>query len=282
MTQQDETGQGAATQQPAAPSPHLYGGESVPKAYLAPPQAGKPSYGTRPAYLPGVRPAGSRQPPFGRPPSVRPGSRPGLPERTQRDPALAAPWERLVASALDWLIITVASVLVFWSPLSRLYRELQAFSASYQVPYSPAAEAAFNNIFRNPENQHTVLYWFLGIFGIALAYYWVQHAAWGATIGKRVLGVQVVLAADRSSIGVRRAGIRAVAFLVGPAAFFIGPAAFLLLSGLFEAAGGALWIADTGLSLLDPRAQCLHDKLAGTIVIRQRWLAQQARSDRPW
>lgn len=281
MTQQDETGQGAATQQPAAPSPYLYGGESVPEAYLAPPQPGKPSYGTPPAYRPGLRPGGSRQPSFGRPAAVQPRSRPGRPEQAQRDPAIAAPWQRLVASALDWLIIFVVSVLALWSPLTRLFREVQAISASHPDTSSPAAQAAFDSVFRDPSNQHTVLYWFLAMFGIALAYYWVQHAAWGATIGKRALGVQVVQAGDRSSIGVRRAGIRAVAFLIGPAAFFIGPAAFLLVGGLFEVAGGALWIADTGLSLLDPRTQCLHDKLAGTIVIRQRWLAQQARSDRP-
>jgi uncharacterized RDD family membrane protein YckC len=281
MTQQDETGQGAATQQPAAPSPYLYGGDSVPEAYLAPPQPGKPSYGTPPAYRPGLRAGGSRQPPFGRPASVQPRS-PGRPEQAQRDPAIAAPWQRLVASALDWLIIFVVSVLALWSPLTRLFHEVQAISASHPDTSSPAAQAAFDSVFRDPSNQHTVLYWFLAMFGIALAYYWVQHAAWGATIGKRAVGVQVVQAGDRSSIGVRRAGIRAAAFLIGPAAFFIGPAAFLLVGGLFEVAGGALWIADTGLSLLDPRTQCLHDKLAGTIVIRQRWLAQQARSDRPW
>ena len=113
------------------------------------------------------------------------------------------------------------------------------------------------------------------MFGIALAYYWVQHAAWGATIGKRALGMRVVTAADRSRIGVRAAGLRAAAFL-------IGPMAFLLLPGPLNILGGLLWLADTGLILLDSRAQCLHDKLAGTIVVRQRWLDQQARSARPW
>ncbi len=196
--------------------------------------------------------------------------------QARRDPALAAPWERLVASLLDWIIIFVIAMLAFWSPMTRLLREWQAITTSYQDPNSPAAQAAINSLFRDPANEHTLLYWFLGMFGIALAYYWVQHAAWGATIGKRALGVQVVLAGDRSRIGVRAAGIRAAAFLVGPAAFLI------LVTSPINLAGGVLWVADTGLVLLDPRAQCLHDKLAGTIVIRQRWLARQARSDRPW
>lgn len=124
-------------------------------------------------------------------------------------------------------------------------------------------------------NEHVLLYWFLGMFGIALAYYWVQHAAWGATIGKRALGLRVVRAADRSRIGITAAGVRAVTFL-------IGPAVFLLLASPVNFAGGVLWAADTGLVLVDSRAQCLHDKLAGTIVVRQRWLDQQAKSASPW
>jgi hypothetical protein len=32
------------------------------------------------------------------------------------------------------------------------------------------------------------------------------------------------------------------------------------------------------MTLLDPRAQCLHDKLAGTLVLKKRWLDQQAQS----
>jgi uncharacterized RDD family membrane protein YckC len=265
MTQQDETGQGAAMQQPAAPSPYLYGGESVQQAYPAPPQPGKPSYGTPPAHRAGPLQGGSRQERYGQP------GRQG-----RRDPALAAPWERLIASALDWLIIFVVSVLALWSPLTRVLREFQAITTSHPDANSPAAQAALDSIFRDPSNQHTLLYWFLATFSIALVYYWVQHAAWGATIGKRVLGVQVVQAGDRSSLGVWQAGLRAVAFLAGPAVF-LSP-----LASLIEIAGGLLWVADAGLSLLDPQAQCLHDKLAGTIVIRQRWLARQAREDRSW
>jgi uncharacterized RDD family membrane protein YckC len=296
MTQQDETGQGAATDQPvpSQPSPYLDAGGSVPQAYLAPPQPGKPSYGTPAAYRPGLQTGGGGpgQQPYGQPGyDQQPGfrrqsgygrlgygqsrSRPVAGAQSRRDPALAAPWERLVASILDWFIIFVVSVGAFWSPLARVWREFQAIAGNYQDLSSPAAQAALNNIARDPSNQHALLYWFLGMFGLALAYYWVQHAAWGATIGKRALGVRVVQAGDRSPIGVKAAGIRAVTFLVGPAVF-------LLLASPINVAGGVLWAADAGLPLLDPRAQCLHDKLAGTIVIRQRRLDQQARSARPW
>jgi uncharacterized RDD family membrane protein YckC len=288
MTQQDETEQSAATDEsvPSRPSPYLDAGGSVPQAYLAPPQPGQPGYGTPPPYRPGVRPRGTirqayaqpgqgQQPGYGQLGYGQRGSRPGGGTQSMRDPVLASPWERLAACALDWTIIFVVSVLAFWSPLVRVWRELQAITANYQSVSSPAAQAAINNLARDPANQHVLWYWSLAMFGIALVYYWVQHAAWGATIGKRALGVRVVQASDRSRIGIKAAGIRAVAFLLGPAVLW-------LLALPISVVGGGLWAADTGLSLIDPRAQCLHDKLAGTIVIRQRWLDQQARSARPW
>ena len=293
MMQQDESGQGIAADQsapadepapplqpPPLPSPYLDAGGSVPQAYLAPPRPGQPRYGTPAAYRPGLRPFGAGQQPPGQQRYGQPGYGPanargafGL--QSRRDPAIAGPWERLVASILDWLIIFTASVLVFLSPLLQLWRDWQAIVGRYPNLYSPAAQAAVGSISRDPATVHTVLYWFLGMFGIALAYYWVQHAAWGATIGKRALGTRVVTAADRAPIGVRAAGLRAGAFLVGPAAY-------LLLASPLGYLGGLLWLGDTGLSLFNSRVQCLHDKVAGTIVVRQRWLDQQARSARPW
>ena len=288
MTQQDETSQSAATDEsvPSRPSPYLDAGESVPQAYLAPPQPGKPTYGSPPGYRPGLRPGGSGQQPYTQPgygqqPGSgqqgygRPGSRRASGTQARRDPALAAPWERLAASILDWIIIFAISVVAFWSPLLRVWRELQTITSNFQASSSPAAQAALNSILSNPANEHALLYWVVGIFGIALAYFWVQHAAWGATIGKRALGMRVVQASDQSPIGIRAAGIRAVAFLVGPAIAW-------LLASPVAVLGGALWAADAGVSLIDPQAQCLHDKLAGTIVIRQRWLNRQQRSARPW
>jgi uncharacterized RDD family membrane protein YckC len=289
MTQHEETG--TATDQPVPPapqpeqpdnpSPYLDAGGSVPQAYLAPPQPGQPKYGTPPALGPGRPPVGppqlaGRQARYSQPGYGHPGgARGGMGLAARRDPVIAAPWERLAASVLDWIIIFGVATLAFISPLLQIWRELQAVATHYTDPNSPVAQAAIDGILRDPSNEHALLFWFLAMFGIALAYYWVQHAAWGATIGKRALGTRVVAAADRSAIGVRAAGIRAVAFLVGPAAC-------LLLPGPWNIPGGLLWLADTGLSLFDARAQCLHDKVASTIVIRQRWLDQQARSASPW
>jgi uncharacterized RDD family membrane protein YckC len=319
MTQQDETGRGAAADgaagqadqpsaprrsavsaepaapagEPARPSPYLGAGESVPQAYLAPPQPGQPGYGTQSPYAPrAVRSArqaygqsgygqqpGPGQPGYGQPGygqadprlrSARAAFRPG------HEPAIAAPWERLIASMLDWIVIFGLSVLAFLSPLLRIWHDFQAVALQNTDLNSPQSQAEFSAISRNPANERALLFWFLAMFGIALVYYWLQHAAWGATLGKRAMGLRVVTAADSSRIGIRAAGIRSVTFLVGPATC-------MLLPTPLNIPGGILWLADTGLSLLDSRAQCLHDKLAGTIVIRQRWLDQQARSaGSPW
>jgi uncharacterized RDD family membrane protein YckC len=279
---------------PAAALPSLYGYEALPEAYLAPPQPGQPRYGTpqspvggrplagRPGYgQPGYGQPGYGQPGYGQraarhPANGRPApARPGFGTAARRDPAVAPPWQRLVAQTIDWIIIMVVSVIVFWSQLSVVWRELQAVTGRYRDLTNPAAQAAINSISRNPANQHALLYWFLGIFGLALAYYWVQDAAWGATIGKRAMGVRVVRAADRSRIGVLAAGIRTVAFLAGPAVF-------LLFSYPVNVVGGILWAADAGLPLLDSRAQSLHDRLAGTVVVRRRALDERAPRTSAW
>jgi uncharacterized RDD family membrane protein YckC len=285
MTQQNETEhQNAGPEQPQAgplasplaptvpvyPSPYLDGGEAVPQAYPAPAQPGQPRYGT-PSAL-GRRPVGAGQQRYGQPQAARP-----MPARAAatRDPAIAPAWNRLAASTLDWFIIILVSVIAFWSPLSQITRQLQAVVSRYPGGNSPAAVAAFNSILRDPANERALVYWVLTMYGIALAYFWVQHAAWGATVGKRVLGVRVVRAADRSKIGIRQAGIRTVSFLAGPAIL-------MLLINPINYVGAVLWAADAGLPLLDPQAQSLHDKLAGTVVVRQRWLDQRSRGPEPW
>ena len=167
------------------------------------------------------------------------------------------------------------SVVAFWSPLSRITRQLDAVVTRYPTGNSPAAVAAFNSVLRQSANERTLLYWVLTMFGIALVYYWVQHAAWGATLGKRALGMRVVQAADRSGIGIRQAGIRTVASLAGPAIL-------MLLISPINYVGAVLWAADAGVVLVDRQAQTLHDKLAGTVVVRRSSLDQRSRGSQSW
>jgi uncharacterized RDD family membrane protein YckC len=294
MTQHDDTGQPAGTDQalPSRPSPYLAAGESLPEAYLAPPQPGQPSFGSAPAATsPGVRfrgtagqpyppPGDGQQPGYGQPGHGQSGyrqtgNRPLRATQSWRDPAIATSGVRLGAATIDWIIIWLVSLAPFWSSVLLVAREYRAITANYQNLSSPAAQAALSHVVSDPAIQHVALYWSFALFGVALAYYWVQHAIWGATLGKRVVGVRVVNADDQGQISVRAAGIRTVTFLAGPAMLW-------LLASPLNVAGGVLWAADAGVALVDPRAQCLHDKAAGTIVIRQRWLDRQAHSARPW
>jgi uncharacterized RDD family membrane protein YckC len=288
MTQQDETSQSAATDQsvPPRPSPYLDAGESAPQAYLAPPQPDQPRYGMPPPFRgrlrsgpPGTDPYAQRgygqRPGYSQPGYGQAPNRPIRGSGSRRDPSIAAPWERLGASFVDWIIIWAASVLPYWTSLIRIGRELQAIMVSAQDQSSPAAQAAIYNLLGQPSTQHVLVYWSLTVFGLALVYYWVQHALWGATIGKRVFGLRVVQSGDQGRIGVKAAGIRTIAFLVGPALlWFLAPP--------LNVAGGVLWVADAGLAIVEPQGRCLHDRLAGTIVIRRRWLNKQASSASPW
>jgi len=165
MTQQDDmTSQDPATSQPGPgadqaspaaegvaepapfwPSPYLSQGESVPEAYPAPPQPGRPRYGTAAAPYqaapqpggaqPGFRPQGYGQQGYGQPGygQAQPGpfgrqlgGRPGY-GRTpaQRDPSLAGSWERLLAATMDWVLIFIVSVLALHTQMIRFWHQMQ-------------------------------------------------------------------------------------------------------------------------------------------------------------
>jgi len=74
----------------------------------------------------------------------------------------------------------------------------------------------------------------------------------GQTFGKRVLGIAVRDAATGGAIGVQRAVLRYVVVGLFRVVLFFG--LFTLLDGLWP-----LW---------DSQRQALHDKIAGSVVVR--------------
>jgi uncharacterized RDD family membrane protein YckC len=88
----------------------------------------------------------------------------------------------------------------------------------------------------------------------AVGYYAVLNGSeMGQTFGKRLFGIQVRDATgDGGTIGVGRAGMRFVT---------VGLFRIVLFFGLFTVLDG-LW------PLWDPRRQALHDKIAGSVVVR--------------
>jgi uncharacterized RDD family membrane protein YckC len=89
---------------------------------------------------------------------------------------------------------------------------------------------------------------------MAAAYYAVLNGSeMGQTFGKRLFGIQVrESTGDGGTIGVGRAGLRFVTVGLFRIDLFFG--LYTLLDGLWP-----LW---------DPRRQALHDKIAGSVVVR--------------
>ncbi len=104
------------------------------------------------------------------------------------------------------------------------------------------------------------------VFLMALAYFWALEARGGATLGKRVLGLRVVNLPEQTAAGIWSTGVRTILFLTGPAIFAFAGAWGLSIISLL---GGALWFADSLVLATDPQKRSLHDRLAGTIVVRK-------------
>ncbi|WP_165964121.1 RDD family protein [Actinomadura sp. KC216] len=100
-------------------------------------------------------------------------------------------------------------------------------------------------------------------FLVGFAYYTILHAKWGQTLGKKAVGIRLVKASDHSAVSwgqvMGRQGFVYAITLATASLNLLTPAAGILgLAGLLDTA----WI------LWDPRRQALHDKVAGTVVVK--------------
>jgi uncharacterized RDD family membrane protein YckC len=273
------TGPGQTGPEQAAPwfpSPYLGEGQAAPEAYPAPARPGQPTYGTPTSFQSG-RQGALRQPGYGRPPASGPSGgprqvgRPGPAGRgTPRDPSLASGWERLLAMTVDWMLILAVSYLVLYSQMERLVHQMQALVSSSQFLTESTQAAAWTKFAQRPSTISTELSYDLLVYGLAIACFWILQATTGATVGKLLLGLRVVGATDRTRAGIRAAGLRTLVFLAGPAIFSFGPLIAGQSGEFLALVGAGIWIADCVVLLSDPQRQSLHDRVAGTLVVRTR------------
>ncbi|MEU8383513.1 RDD family protein [Streptosporangium sp. NPDC048865] len=149
---------------------------------------------------------------------------------------LAARRYRFVAFIVDSLIFHIAISPVY----SLLVEEPEVSEESALIGY-------LNPYAGNPnwpiEVTVTVLF---------AVYFWLQHALWGQTLGKRLYRLKVVSSATGEPPSFGHAGIRA---LVHPA-LILTPYSGMLINLI-----DALWI------FVGPKRQCLHDVISGTVVV---------------
>jgi uncharacterized RDD family membrane protein YckC len=265
----------AETAGPAAPfwpSPYLAEGQAVPEAYPAPARPGQPRYGEPGNPFQSAAPARFGRPGYGQPRAAVaqadtgqgavPAEAAGLP--------LASAWERLLAMTMDWLLVLGASFLLLHEQMAQLLHRFQHLANTAHSLGPDAQATALTNFARDPATiSAEISYWLLAIL-MAVAYFWALQASGGATLGKRLLGLRVVRAADQSPAGLWASGVRTILFLIGPSlVVFSAPHNYLPLVPAICVLGAALWIADSLVLATDPQKRALHDKLAGTIVVRK-------------
>ncbi len=230
-----------------APGGQAYPGYGTPggQGYTQPGQPQAPGYSA---------PGGQGYPGYGYPqPGYGQYRAPGY----SKDPALAEWWRRLLGRIIDWAILAVIFSPLWYPPWHAFLRQLQSIFNRY--PGSLANSAAAHTAIVNAESHFfsRILVVLVLFYPVAFVYDWVQHAAWGQTIGKRVLGTKVVRADSRANVGAGPAGARAAVYALPGLVPFVG--------GLFSLVN-ELWL------LWDPRRQCLHDKAAHTVVVKKTYL----------
>lgn len=226
--------------------------------YGAGPAAG-PSYGTQPQY--GTSPPAS--PYAAPPPQYGVSQHYGMPQQPypaypgyggaaqQPDPDLAEWWRRLLARLIDGIIVSLLTAPLWVVVAIRAFHRINRVVQRYPDLSTPAAQAAL----KQADGKLLGAAWVIVIASglIWFLYDWLQHAKWGQTVGKRVLSIRVVSAYDRSPVTSGAAARRAAIFALMPMVPVVGTFFYLL---------NVLW------QLWDRRRQCLHDKVANTIVVR--------------
>ena len=135
---------------------------------------------------------------------------------------------RLISYIIDWIIVAMVALILFW--IFGLFSFVTAEPVVSKNPFTSSHVIG---------GALAVLWWM-----VYYVYFWASS---GQTLGKMILGIEVISATDGGRIGVANAIVRLFGYLVS----------FMIL-GL-----GFLWI------IWDRNKQGWHDKFARTYVVKK-------------
>ena len=140
-------------------------------------------------------------------------------------------WQRLAACLLDFVVVFG----VFIAVTSAIFFFLGFF--------------VLTGLFPNEETfSEDTLFAIVPVLGALAAFFYIPLGnSYGGTLGKRMLGLQVVSASGGSNIGPLRGLARYLVYVIGAIPLYFG----------------WLW------SIWDSQKQTWHDKAAGSIVVRK-------------
>jgi uncharacterized RDD family membrane protein YckC len=175
--------------------------------------------------------------------------------RTPDGAPLASPWARLAARLIDSVITSMLTAVVGWVWLRPIVDAL-----------TPSFRSALEG--KSGEDPFTVLeqpailsalerYAFVGLL-LGMVYTVVTVRLFGGTPGKLLLGLRIRSWTVPGNPGWGQSLARWLTRDPIPSLPLIGPLV-----------GTTYWMLDSVWLLWDPRRQCLHDKLPGTVVVRR-------------
>ncbi|TYK49300.1 RDD family protein [Actinomadura decatromicini] len=222
-------GQPGAAPLPAAP-PIGYGPPAAPPGHPQQPGYPPPGYGGHPGYgPPGYGPPGHGGP----------------------QDLIAGRAHRLGAGVLDSLLLSV-----FATPavlLSIRWDRMEDSISSGEPMTDPL----------DMYNIPRLVIGYAIVFLLGFVYFTVTHAKWGQTLGKKALGIRLVKASDHSAVSWdQAAGRQAFVYVIT-----VGTSVVNLLSPVLGILG-LVGLLDNAWILWDQRRQALHDKVAGTVVVK--------------
>jgi len=173
---------------------------------------------------------------------------------------LAAWWQRLLARIIDSIVTSTLAVVLAWPWVSDLWTQFKGVM-TWVTANPGASQSAIDARVQDFAQQVAgeVVPWVLIALGVQLAYEVIFLIVAGATPGKFLLGIRV-RPMDRPGPPNLVGALRRQVIWVAMTAFGLVP----FIGGL----GSIVVLLDYLWLLWDGRRQCLHDKVADTVVVK--------------